>query len=462
MDDERVSHQLSQVDLHAGGESTLDDPDAATPISKIPYDVLLDIFHAVAEPGTFEVGRGALLAITHVCMDWRKVALDFPSLWSSFMVNIRETTSHLRLLELYLQRSRDAPLSVRIHARYREQHLDVAGSRAVLALLAQHSNRFFSLQLTGFWDGVEWFGIRGKLPHLEILQLPDSRIHETHQFDDVPRLHTLRTRGRCITLSGFPPARPWKRIPCAQIRFLVIWPQTMRDIPSHGLQLDDFPKLTSLRCILPCRDTNDDGAILSMWGTRSAPFLLPRLTSWCIEVDGPENTLRVPELGEMLDHFTTPALQSLDIIYLVHPTNLYSFLKRSNCGLTHLVLRRSSIRVGELLEILELLPALERLLIDNGFTPTMVTNKFFDNLVLSPGRRVLVPGLRELSIRGTYIFQGPKLLEMLQSRVGSNLKFVQLALPTRLVEGLDLLGMKALVGVCVLVARADKGAYIDL
>ncbi|KAJ7612662.1 hypothetical protein FB45DRAFT_1036880 [Roridomyces roridus] len=403
-------------DFSLGGLS-LDDP------APVPYDLLLDIFKLAADDSDL-LGRGPLLAISQVCRHWRDSALESPVLWSTFAADARGTISHLQLLQLYLQRSRDLPLSVRLHSRWEsEEDPRRPVLVALLTLLAEHSDRLFSLQFTGSWYDIQISEFRGRLPRLEILGLCSISLCESLQFQLAPRLHTLRAEAGCITTGDSGRRRPWELIPCAQIRSLVISQHFSWPTPDDaGLQLEEFSNLTNLKYIIR---PGNGSRILSVWGTRSAPFLLPHLTTWCIDYEGPESFFKISELAEMSDHFTIPTLKSLDIIYFADPAHLCSFLYRSGCALTHLTLRRSSIRAGEMLDILEAVPALESLLIDNG-----------------------------------YMFQWTKLLDMLQSRVDvgseSKLGLVELVLPRGSVEEEDLMRLKGFVGIHVSVVFVDK------
>ncbi|KAJ7612636.1 hypothetical protein FB45DRAFT_1117133 [Roridomyces roridus] len=400
--------------LKSIGDLLLGDP---APVLKLPYDILLDIFKVAADAynsGTDELGMGPLIACYH------------PGLQGLAVLCSRMPSSLVDVY--YIRRMGDnlAPLLARTAPAAVPRSSTFCPGSFEFPLPIPLLN---GLRFTGDWDDIPISGFRGGLPRLEILELPCTSLYESLQFQLAPRLHTLRT----AQITSVDSNRLWDLIPCAQIRTLVIW-------NSCDLDLVGFTNLTYLECISMRRG----------WETDSAPLVLKHLRTWYIDhqASGPG---RHPEVAEMLDHFTTPTLESLEISYLTDPSHLCSFLDRSRCALTHLALRRSSIRIGEMVKILEVVPALERLLIDDGYIPTVITNKFFDSLTISSstGHHVLVPALRELRIRGRFMFQGPKVLDMLQSRVGINLEVVKLVVATGAIAELDLLRLKAFDGIRV-------------
>ncbi|KAJ7612657.1 hypothetical protein FB45DRAFT_1065375 [Roridomyces roridus] len=339
---------------------------------------------------------------------------------------------------------------------------DLDGVQRMLSLLAEHSDRFSTLRLTGSaWPRLMPFSrFRGRLSRLEILELSRqySGLLETGQFQIAPQLHTIRTPGSHLTGTAVDPERPWLDIPRPQIRSLVI--SRPYDMAGAGgdriLQLEAFPNLSSLTLDFEAYGSD---AIQTMSGNPSVRFTLHRLSYWKIQV---ASKLEVPQLGWMMDHFKTPALGTLHITYFTEPSNLCDLLRRSQCSLKRLVLQRCAIRVGDLLSVLELAPSLDSLVIDNGSIPTMVTDKFFQGLTLDSGGRTIAPVLRELRIRGQYFFNGGKVLEMLESRVGHDLAVVQLVLSQDALKDSDAERLRAYAGIRVSLDCVPARPYADL
>ncbi|KAH9936016.1 hypothetical protein B0H21DRAFT_795774, partial [Amylocystis lapponica] len=89
-----------------------------SPINKLPDEVLCLILGNI--PSTVYTTYGGipcckrtfqLVASTHVCSRWRKVALDRPSLWTS----IYDSHACIESQKIFLERSKDAPLRVYVH-----------------------------------------------------------------------------------------------------------------------------------------------------------------------------------------------------------------------------------------------------------------------------------------------------------------------------------------------------------
>ncbi|KAF8624601.1 hypothetical protein AX17_007094 [Amanita inopinata Kibby_2008] len=94
-------------------------------------DVLDLIFIAVNDP----------LTISCVCQQWRRVALNAPYLWSKFSITLR-SIHHINLLDLYLHRSQQRPLSIVLHSK---DHPEV--TNLAFASLADVSHRIKHLVL---------------------------------------------------------------------------------------------------------------------------------------------------------------------------------------------------------------------------------------------------------------------------------------------------------------------------
>ena len=80
------------------------------PINKLPPEILALVVRFL-KPGL------QLIQATTVCQHWRTVLLSFPHLWS------RVRSSHPTLFEIYLERSKSAPLQVQLHDLRNHDHL---------------------------------------------------------------------------------------------------------------------------------------------------------------------------------------------------------------------------------------------------------------------------------------------------------------------------------------------------
>jgi hypothetical protein len=108
---------------------------------------------------------------------------------------------------------------------------------------------------------------------------------------------------------------------------------------------------------------------------------------------------------DFFDRFTAPTLNTIDITSwpMQQPAGIPALIRRSQCSLKTLILHKSSVRVGEVLETLSLSPNLETLVIAHG-GQTTITNRFFDALTIRQDVPMQAPRLRHLIIQGEYLF----------------------------------------------------------
>lgn len=117
--------------------------------------------------------------ITQVCHRWREVAIEIPQLWAQ--LDFGECPSMERL-QLYMQRSKEAPLNLRLDWADEEvdpvdpEDIDMQPYIDILDLLEPHVRRLQSLEvMVNYWKQMslvlKFFGRCPAAPMLEILQL---------------------------------------------------------------------------------------------------------------------------------------------------------------------------------------------------------------------------------------------------------------------------------------------------
>ncbi|KAJ7616207.1 hypothetical protein DFH06DRAFT_1365689 [Mycena polygramma] len=364
---------------------------ALTPIERVPTDVLICIFETATLETVESVGQGALPVLLRVSKKWSAIAREHSVLWATFSFTLFPGAGHsarnIELVHLHLRRSKGAPLTIEVDSTNPYER-SAAGAASLIFLLAAHSERLYSLRLTGKYP---LFGLRGRLPNLEILQIPSFDSYDrqmSRELEIAPRLHTL-----ILDDPGFDGPIPFPRL-----RSLCL----LKDI--NPAALPRFSHITSLTTTL-CR--NDYRSVLG------AHAVLHRLVSWKIEFNGHFYTP-----PHFFDHFTTPALEKLEIATFVQPGNLGRFIQRSGCSLKTLKLRRCSVRISELLQIFEASPCLDSFSIEEGSTPTptAVTDRLLEALTVKSDRTALLPSLMHLLIDGDFFFRDEILLAMLESR----------------------------------------------
>jgi hypothetical protein len=293
-------------------------------------------------------------------------------------------------------------------------------SQAV-TLIAAHSERLHNFRLTGTkWDSISVSGSR----FLRVLGEYDSSCTKshTHRFAD----------------NGDP-----AKIQISYIRSLYLHRHAAYTLDG----LDKFSNMTSLTCKF------SNGWWSGTW--HSQHVVLRKLSSWKLDFGSTSTP------SNFFNHYTTPALESLELKSLAQPAELAAFIQRSGGNLKSLLLRKSSVRVVEVIPILEVSPKLERLAVVDGFS-TAVTDKLLEAMDMGPGHAALLPRLQHLRIDGRYAFRFGILARMLESRFAPGgsvpLDSVKLSLDDRVVNDADVQRLTALKGLSVSLncLNADK------
>ncbi|KAJ7911933.1 hypothetical protein B0H13DRAFT_2660339 [Mycena leptocephala] len=395
---------------------------ASSPMRRIPADVLLEIFKVLKSivdgvktpktqnddgkvtesPEINSVGHDVGTILSKVCSGWRAVACDYPRLWSSFSFSLFSKGS-ADLVEVYLERSRSRPLTIEINT---QTYTQGRSSQRAIDLLADHSHHLLELRVfTGLRIGdtipalPSFQPLRGNLPYLELLQIPvwSSLANE---FEFVPRLHTLRLCGlQELTETDH-------KFDRTQIRSL-----TLRDASGH--QLLQYPNVTDLTCV------ESSAERLHQSIPTATPPVLTGLKAWKIEFTRDEKaTFGAYDawgISNIFRRFNMPALHSLDVQFRGDAAELTGFLRRSRCNLRALVLRDCNIRIGALLQILELTPDLESFTAIGGHS-TMITDRLFQYLTVRPDMSTNLAKLSSLTLTGSFAFGVLALVQMLESR----------------------------------------------
>jgi hypothetical protein len=142
----------------------------ATPIQRLPYDILRHIFGYVGQSDS--VGP---MSISQVSQRWRSIALDSPLMWRYITIwldaDITDTDSpkqHL-LACAYLKRSQNVSIALTIHA---SRHFE---TQEMEELIQQHSHRIRSLYIKaseGSVSNLLWMqiGTIMPIPRLEVFE----------------------------------------------------------------------------------------------------------------------------------------------------------------------------------------------------------------------------------------------------------------------------------------------------
>ncbi|KAJ7186482.1 hypothetical protein C8R46DRAFT_1341889 [Mycena filopes] len=154
--------------------------------SVLPPEIVAKIFIAFLPVyPDFPPLSGALspLFLCRICRRWREIALSTPQLWSAIAIAVgRNPTAHLELLETWLARSGNCPLSFRLSdAAKRPHHLQTA-------LLHLHRWQYIVLDL----PFEQLVLVQGEMPLLrEVTLTPPGGSLPLELFQRAPRLKSV-------------------------------------------------------------------------------------------------------------------------------------------------------------------------------------------------------------------------------------------------------------------------------
>ncbi|KAJ7796355.1 hypothetical protein B0H14DRAFT_3887671 [Mycena olivaceomarginata] len=135
------------------------------PVLTLPNEIVCEIFiHFLPVYPSCPplAGSRSPILLTHICAEWRKIALAFPTLWRA--IEISKSYNDPTCVASALDRSGFCPLSIRVD----ELYIDLDDVRSVLAAILLHRARweYLSLRLIGDADS-DYPDIGGPMPLLQ-------------------------------------------------------------------------------------------------------------------------------------------------------------------------------------------------------------------------------------------------------------------------------------------------------
>ncbi|KAJ7159206.1 hypothetical protein C8R43DRAFT_994161 [Mycena crocata] len=322
-----------------------------SPIRRLPEDLLESIFlHPVLHdhlstsqrPGVVQSGTSD---IATVCYHWRSVALESPRFWASIDTWLTGRMS-LSPLRLWIGRSKDAALSLKLHAQR-----DLPINAEVARELLQQAHRWRHVHIFSSADrhGVELLSmLSGTVPSLESIsfaQLDVAPVARITALSESPNLRVLRFN-MLHTAQNLP------ALPHNQIRHLSesIW---------SGSQFRE------LLMLFPNVDTLEISIVSASW--EPEPTLKPHFAVRNLVLHGRDSPVHC--LVEVLNMLNLPHLERLEFLAcsVWHAPSVASFQQRSACQLTTCILRQTRLPPSDLLHLLNTFPTLETLVMDARF-----------------------------------------------------------------------------------------------
>lgn len=394
-----------------------------SPIRRLPNETIAWIFDFVCDMNELtskKLESIPTLAISSVCMRWRKIVRARPSLWSCIRLAIHSIPPNkFPILDLYLESSQQSPLTLEITGSEDDRELEPR-HLAVCATLIAHVSRWQHLTVVGAWEFyVSLTNDPRSYPALKTLTLPETEFHPggLEDYEDAPQLCSLSVFSMpSVDISTI--QFPWKNLRCLAIRQ-----------HSAGMWniLDKCKNLTEL-CFWE-EDDADGYRFLSLPATASA---IKTLTLFVTQTTSSESLAEVVFTSITCPSLTSLLLEATDEYKRLWPNEaLYGFISRSSCPLTTLSIKSIPLSDSGLINLLQCIPSLLHLTIDDSrlpfssaaqYKPTIpspITSQFIQRLHAfpSPTSSVLAKRLQTLHLTFTgYNFKDGEFIDMLLSR----------------------------------------------
>ncbi|KAJ7761231.1 hypothetical protein DFH07DRAFT_1059884 [Mycena maculata] len=371
-----------------------------SPIRRVPVELVCEIFSWAAEsPCTRQIGPHTVVRppwhLGHICRSWRQIALGYPSLWRSFSIFHAPGHSHLTtfpqsMIETQLLRSANASLVMQLNWKQEEEP---PTESPLLDSLFLHSNRWESIHILS--NNMECSGmllevlrpVKGRLSRLRQLEfLGDGECPPLSQcdiFSIAPNLrHVVLTNSRADQYS------PHLHIAWDQITHY-------NGVFLGAQQLDILRNTPNLiACVLGFDDQHETHGDTMVTLAHLRRFYA--------------------EWSHILAYLIAPSLEELCTRGPVGP--LASFIQRSSCALTTLVLEKCSSSDG-LVPLLGHSPFL-RFFMLGALNDTVNFSLVFTAMTVSGSSSDILPHLTSFAYGGPKYFSN-QLLPMIRSRLPS-------------------------------------------
>ncbi|KAJ3564337.1 hypothetical protein NP233_g8357 [Leucocoprinus birnbaumii] len=401
-------------------------------LDELAPEILVEIFShcPIAFPRIDLLAPPLTLAV--VCKTWYHLVMNTPSLWSSFEIVLEGTSSSpseqdeiQRKLSLWLRRSRQKPLSIRIiQETVSQDSLDMRAME-LIEILLPHASRWQYFDFRGPTGGLAPFQEDINKPHLRSLKSISLQVHE-------------RSRNQHFDLSRF--NIPWSQLSILDLRFSH---QNVNSLDKCYEILSETKNLES--CIL-------NAECIFTPSLHTGELKLPSINSLKLIIQGNDPVEdATSKFLEFLHRLCLPRLRAFTLEWLVNTTKdgnesqwrtshtqLVNFLHSSGNSLQHLELAYLPLLDHEIIRCLDGLSGLKSFglkfaLADQLSDP--ITDTLLQHLSLNPStrgfwrgqRKLCCPGLKSLKLQcsGDSLSQ-TELLHLLGTRVDRGLKEFEL------------------------------------
>ncbi|KAK7038553.1 hypothetical protein R3P38DRAFT_2770786 [Favolaschia claudopus] len=292
--------------------------DVVYPVSKLPFEVTSSIFIECLpdDEHVTPTASTAPLLLTHVCRQWRYIALSTGALWCSLRID--PSTVAPNLLDMWFSRAKERPLSLTLNGAYWSQLDYVSANQARFQCL----NIQLAPTLGGLYSDMD--DTLSMIPHFVSYRATEDEIWDCLQ--NGPPLREFR-----ILSDGFIRVSLDYHSPKSTLTHLEISAHISTAMFLKILRT--FSALSHIQCsplVPPSMFTVNESDDIAQ--------IFPNLLSVGLPSGGDGAALRL---------LTLPNLTTLKLGPYCIPLDLVNFLIRSACNITHLCLSLSGCDEGE-------------------------------------------------------------------------------------------------------------------
>ncbi|KAF5375912.1 hypothetical protein D9615_008199 [Tricholomella constricta] len=353
------------------------------PMLSLPVELCSEIFTTCFPPTWDTEGTCSPLILGQVCTAWRNLAWSMPWLWNNvFLSSTRPTPAHVELLEEWIARSANLPLSIHLRLKIENADVDMRDVTHLMDAVARCSKRWrtINFEVPFFFPADPYVSnlIPTKFPILTSAAIQVEHVRTPlNLFIDAPQLQDVQ-------LIGFP--RNSFDLPWDHITRLRLNPTTVQQCLEL---LGTAPNL--IHCIFENITRSDV--------VNPTPILAPSLQS--LEVISFTHT----PISELLDTLRIPNVLDLSFHVTGNTFPHWSFISlmvRSSCVLQRLSLNAVRISEWQLWECLEAVPSLLSLRLINIDRLSNDTIRVLNpqNHTMLGSQKYLLPMLQELVYTG--------------------------------------------------------------
>ncbi|GLB42872.1 hypothetical protein LshimejAT787_1203210 [Lyophyllum shimeji] len=370
-----------------------------SPMLSLPVELCSEIFTTCFPPNAAMEGTESPLLLGWVCTAWRNLAWSLPWLWNNvYLSTARPTSVHVELLEEWIARSADLPLSIHLKIKPASADVNMRDVTHLMDVVARCSKRWRSIN----FDVPFFFPADPCLSNL----IPSHFPLLTSATIQVERVSSLLIMFRAapqlqeVQLLGFPRNSfdlPWNHI--TRLRLNPTTVQQCLEVLATALNLTHctFENITRSDVVNPV-------SIL-------APSLkrLEIINFTRTPISELLDTLRVPEAVDLSLHVTGNTFPHWSFI---------SLMRRSGCALQRVSLNAVRISEWQLWECLQAVPSLLSLHLINIDRVSNDTIRALNpqNHFMLGSQRYILPRLQEFVYTGALEVNFLAMANMLYSR----------------------------------------------